>query len=92
MRRLRWGALGALGAVAACLVMAGSPGAVAAPTSAAGARAWLGHWETNFGTLIFYDLSYTDVGWDDSGKEFSTCALNDCHYHWLLRGMWSWPE
>src|SRR5690348_3877821 len=42
--------------------------------------------------LIFYDLSYTDVGWDNSGREFSTCALNDRRYHWLLRGMWSWPE
>ena len=42
--------------------------------------------------LIFYDLSYTDAGWDSSGKESSTCALNDCRYHWLLRGMWSWPE
>ena len=89
VRRLRWGALGA---VAAFLVLAGSPGAGAAPTPPAGARAWLGHWDTNFGMLIFYDLSYTDVGWDSSGKEFSTCALNDCRHHWLLRGMWSWPE
>lgn len=88
-RRLGWAVLGAS---AALIAWAGTPHVAVAATPPAGARAWLGHWETNFGKLIFYDLSYTDVGWDNTGKEYSTCASGGCHYHWLLRGMWSWPE
>jgi len=86
-RRLRWPLLGVAAAVVV-LASASSAGGAAAP---AGARAWLGHWETNFGRLIFYSLTYTDLSWDNSGTEFSSCALHDCHYHWLLRGMWLWP-
>jgi hypothetical protein len=64
----------------------------AAPQPPAAARAWLGHWKTNFGDVIFYSLTWTDNIMDNSGTESSTCALGQCHYHWFLRGMWAWPK
>lgn len=67
-------------------------GAAGASQPPAGARAWLGHWKTNFGDVIFYDLSWTDNTMDNSGTESSTCALGHCEYHWFLRGMWAWPK
>lgn len=87
-KRLRWTVVAA---VAAALALAGSTTASGAPARPAGASAWLGEWETNFGKLIFYDLSYTDVGWDNQGREYSSCAQGACRYHWLLRGIWNWP-
>jgi hypothetical protein len=66
--------------------------AARAPKPPAGAQAWLGHWKTNFGDVIFYDLSWTDNIMDNTGAESSTCASGQCYYHWFLRGMWAWPK
>lgn len=86
----RWLCLGMAASVLAALVAAPSSGI--AREAPAGARAWLGSWTTNFGALLFYDLSYTDVTWDHTGAEVSTCVeYRHCEYHWLLRGMWRWP-
>ena len=76
------------GAVAALL--AADAGARKPP---AGAAAWLGAWNGNFGQLYFYDLEYSDVTWDSSGAEMSTCDVyGKCRRGWLLRGMWHWPK
>jgi hypothetical protein len=81
------------GAVVACVVsLAALPTVSVARQAPAADRAWLGDWKTNFGELWFYSLGYTDITWDGSGKEYSSCLqLRECHYHWLLRGLWHWP-
>lgn len=77
-------------ALAAVLALCSAPGL--AREAPAGARAWLGEWHTNFGTLFFYSLEYSDVSWDDSGAEVSACqAYHQCARHWFLRGLWDWP-
>src|SRR5690242_16031426 len=79
---------------AALLVMAAGTATAhaASRTAPAGMRGWLGAWETNFGQLWFYEVTYSDLTWDNTGAEVSTCRVyRECRYGWLLRGLWRWP-
>lgn len=54
----------ALAVLPALLLLPGTPAGSRPPENV---RAWLGSWETNFGTLFFYDVFREDGGWKIRG-------------------------